>query len=51
MAGEWREMGGWEVGRSQMMEGLISDDVNFELYHECNGEPLEGLTEERHNQI
>lgn len=25
------------------MEGFISDDMNFELYHECNGRSLEGL--------
>lgn len=22
------------------MESLVSDDVNFEIYHECNGKPL-----------
>ena len=30
------EVVGWGVCRSQKMEGLITDDINFELYQECN---------------
>lgn len=40
MAEEWREV----VGRSQMMEDLKSDDMNFKLYYECSGKPLEGFS-------